>query len=130
MFEPLLMILVRNDSKQNSSAYAKIASASDLEESMSFQRFLLSEQTASLPVGPLLEQATSGRGVEVHDTKGNVVAYVLPANDADVWLYAEARVYFAQHREEIEAAGRRKGGVTTAELLAKAAALAEQSKDQ
>ena len=96
---------------------------------MSLQTFVLSEQTASLPLGPLFEQAAIG-GVEVRNSEGKVVAYVLPAGDEETWLYAEARVYFEKHRTEIEAAGARRGGVTTAELLAKAAALAKQAATQ
>ena len=68
--------------------------------------------------------------MEVHDSQGNIVAYVISAHDDDAWLYAEARLYFAKHRDEIEAAGRRRDGVTTAELLAKLASLEEHPRDQ
>jgi hypothetical protein len=104
--------------------------ARNWEVMMSFQTFVLSDQTASQPLGPLLQQAASGGGVEIRDGDGKVVAYVLPAHDDEAWLYAEARLYFAKHREEIEAAGRRQGGVTTAELLAKATAMANQATAQ
>jgi hypothetical protein len=89
---------------------------------MSLQTFVLSEQTASLPLGPLFEQAASG-GVEVRNGEGKVVAYVLPAGDEETWQYAEARVYFEKHRAEFEAARARRKGITTAELLAKAEAI-------
>jgi hypothetical protein len=91
---------------------------------MSLQTFVLSENTASQPVGPFIQQAATGRGVEVRDGNGKVVAYVLPAHDEEAWLSAESQIYFEQHKNEIEAAGDRDGGITTAELLKKAAAFA------
>ena len=85
------------------------------------QTFVLSDQTALLPVGGLIEKAASG-GLEVRNQDGAVVAYVLPPADHEAWLYAEARVYFEEHREEFAAARERHAGITTAELLAKASA--------
>lgn len=93
------------------------------------QTFVLTDQTASQSVEGLIRQAAGG-GVEVRDQTGQVVAYVLSPADRDSWLYAEARMYFVEHRSEIEAAGARRGGVTTAELLAKAAALGDQASTQ
>ena len=90
---------------------------------MSLQTFVLSDNTASQPVGPILQQAASSGGIEVRDGNGKTVAYVLPADNREAWLYAEAQIYFEQHKNEIETAGDRDGGITTAELLKKAAAL-------
>ena len=90
------------------------------------QTFVLGDQTASMSIEGLIRQAAGG-GVEVRDQAGQVVAYVLPPADRDAWLYAEARVYFNEHRTEIEAAGARRGGVTTQQLLAKANALGDQA---
>jgi hypothetical protein len=90
------------------------------------QTFVLGDQSTSMSIEGLIQQAAGG-GVEVRDQAGQVVAYVLRPADRDAWLYAEARVYFNEHRTEIEAAGARRGGVTTAELLAKAAAVEDQA---
>ena len=90
------------------------------------QSFVLGDQTAAMSIEGLVQQAAVG-GVEVRNQAGEVVAYVLPPNDRDAWLYAEARIDFEEHRAEIEAACARRGGVTTAELLAKAAALTERA---
>jgi hypothetical protein len=53
-----------------------------------------------------------------------VVAFLLSPQDREAWAYAWARIYFDEHRTEFEAAMARRGGVTTAELLAKANAMA------
>jgi hypothetical protein len=83
------------------------------------QTIVLSDQTSSMTVAGLIEKA-AGSGVEVRDQNGAVVAYVLPPANHEAWLYAEARVFFEQHREEFAAAHARHGGITTAELIAKA----------
>ncbi len=96
---------------------------------MSLQTFVLSDQTAGLPIQGLIQRAAAG-GVEVRDNGGNVIAYVLPPNNREAWAYAEARLDFEQHRDEIAAALGRCGGVTTAELLRKANVLADAAEQQ
>ena len=93
---------------------------------MSMQTIILSDQTAAMTVGALVEQAAHG-GLEIRDAAGKVVAYVLSPADEQAWAYAEARVYFENHREAFKAAANRRSGITTAELLAKANAIVGQS---
>jgi hypothetical protein len=83
--------------------------------------FLLNSETANSPVQELLQQALQG-GVEVRDAEGQVVAYVLSATEREAWIYAEANAEIDQHRDEIERALGRRGGITTRQLLEKAAA--------
>jgi len=85
--------------------------------------FVLSDQTASLPVGPLVQQAATG-AVEVRDTKGNVVAFVMSPHDREALTYLEAYRDFEQHRDEIRQALKRCDGITTQELLKRAEAAA------
>jgi hypothetical protein len=42
--------------------------------------------------------------LEIRDTDGNVVAFLLSQEDREAWAYARARIYFDEHRAEIEAA--------------------------
>jgi hypothetical protein len=93
---------------------------------MSMQTIVLGDQTAAMTVGGLIEQAARG-SLEIRDAAGKVVAYVLSPADEQAWAYAKARVYFENHREEFEAAAKRRDGITTSELLAKAAVIAGQS---
>jgi hypothetical protein len=83
---------------------------------MSLQTFVLSQETASLPIGPLLENAGKG-GVEIRDPAGRIIAFILPPDDDQAWAYAEASLDISRHREEILAAMQRRTGVTTEELL-------------
>jgi hypothetical protein len=87
--------------------------------------FVLSPQTADLPVRDLLNQAANG-GLTVLDTEGNVVAYVLSPADREELIYAQAKLDLELHRDEVEAARKRRGGVTTKELLERARAAAER----
>ena len=87
--------------------------------------FVLSPQTANLPVQDLLTRAASG-SVEVRDTEGNILAYVLSPADCEALIYAEARLDLEQHRDEVNQALKRRGGITTKQLLEKAQAAARQ----
>lgn len=93
------------------------------------QTFVLSDQTAATPVGGVIAQAAGG-GLEIRNAEGKVVAYVLSPADEQAWAYAEARVYFENHRHEFAAAAKRKDGITTAELLTKLAANSGQAAPQ
>jgi hypothetical protein len=92
---------------------------------MPMQTVILGEHTANLTVAGLIKQAAGG-SIELRDADGNVVVYVLSPKDEQAWAYAEARVYFENHREAFREASARRSGVTTAELLAKAEALSNQ----
>jgi hypothetical protein len=87
--------------------------------------FILSPQTANLPVGDLLTRAANGV-VEVLDAEGNVLAYVLSPVDREALIYAEAKLDLDRHRDEVQQALSRRGGITTEQLLEKAQAAAHQ----
>jgi hypothetical protein len=89
--------------------------------------FVLGPDTANLTVGQFLSQASPG-GLEVRNERGDVMAFVLSPADYEAFTYAEAERDFELHRAEVEAAMARRGGVTTAELLRKAADAAQQPK--
>jgi hypothetical protein len=86
---------------------------------MPLNTFVLSDQSAVFPIGPLLEQSMKG-GTEIRDAEGKTIAFVLGADDLEAWTYAEAVVDIMQHQDEIRAAMDRRTGVTTEVLLAKA----------
>jgi hypothetical protein len=89
--------------------------------------FVLGPETANLTVGQFLSQASPG-GLEVRNERGDVVAFVLSPADYEAFTYAEAERDFEIHRPEVEAAMTRRGGVTTAELLRKAAEASPNAK--
>jgi hypothetical protein len=89
---------------------------------------ILSNETANLSIQHLLTQANDG-GVAVRDAKGKVIAFVLSPTDREAWTYAEAHLDLDQNIEQVRRALGRRGGITTAELLAKAA-LAEKQASQ
>ena len=90
---------------------------------------VLDSTTAKLSLEHLLTQLGSG-GVEVQDALGNIVAVVLGPTDQEAVTYAEASIYLNQHRDQVRQALARRGGITTSELMAKAAAAAHQSTQQ
>lgn len=90
---------------------------------------ILDSTTAQLPLQQLLQQLSSG-GIEVRDKEGNVVAIIVSPLDKEAIIYAEAKLDLAQNRDQVRKALARRGGITTAQLLAKAAAAAEQAGQQ
>ena len=86
---------------------------------MSLGTVTLGSASAALPFGEVVEQARQG-GIQVKDSSGQVVAFVLPPNDLGAWTEAEALREFEEHRDEIRAAMARRGGITTKELLKRA----------
>ena len=82
---------------------------------------VLSTETANLSIEHLLTQVNNG-GVAVRDAAGKVLAFVLSPTDREAWTYAEAHLDLNQNIEQVRKALGRRGGITTAELLAKAAA--------
>ena len=78
--------------------------------------FIFSPQTANVPIHDLLSQVANG-SVEILDVDGNIIAYVLSPDDRGKLTYAEARLDFDQHREEVSNATSRRGGITTKQLL-------------
>ncbi len=83
--------------------------------------FILSPLTANVPIHDLLSRVVNG-SVEIIDVEGNIIAYVLSPDDRGILTYAEARLDFDQHREEVNKATSRRGGVTTKQLLENAKA--------
>jgi hypothetical protein len=83
--------------------------------------FVLNDSTAHLSIAHLLKQVQGG-AVEVRDAAGKVVALVLSPADHLAWSYAEANLDLDQHRNDVQQALSRRGGVTTEQLLANAAA--------
>ena len=81
--------------------------------------FVLTSESANLPIGHLLAQASEG-SLTVQNENGEVVAIVLSPADFEALTYAEAERDFELHRDEIAQALARKGGITTAELLRRA----------
>jgi hypothetical protein len=86
---------------------------------------ILNAETANISIEHLLHQA-SGGGVEVRDPQGNVLAFVLSPTDREAWTYAEANLDIMQNWDDIQKAIGRRGGITTAQLLEKAAAAANR----
>jgi hypothetical protein len=84
---------------------------------MPLKTFVLSDQSSTLPVGPLIEQSMRG-GTEIRNADGKTIAFVLAADDEEAWTYAEASMDIMKHRDEILAAANRRTGVTTDVLLA------------
>jgi hypothetical protein len=91
--------------------------------------FVLSAETANMSIDHLLKQMSSG-GVEVRDAEGNIVAFVLGPADQEALTYAEANIYLNQHKDQLRQAVERRGGISTSQLLAKAAAAAEKAAQQ
>lgn len=87
---------------------------------------ILNAETANMSIEHLLNQMSSG-GVEVRDVLGNIVAFVLSPTDQEALTYAEANIYLNEHEDQVRQALGRRGGITTSQLLAKAAAAAEQA---
>jgi hypothetical protein len=88
--------------------------------------FILDQNSANLPVQDLLSQAAT-ESVAVLDTQGNIVAYVLSPADREEMVYAEARRDLYQNWDQVDAALKRRGGVTTKELLERARSAAERA---
>jgi hypothetical protein len=87
---------------------------------------ILSAETANMSIDHLLQQMSNG-GVEVRDMQGNLVAFVLSPTDQEALTYVEASIYLDQHKEQVRQALERRGGITTSQLLVKAAASADKA---
>lgn len=87
--------------------------------------FILNSETAGTSIEHLLKQAGQG-GIEVQDSDGKLLAIVLSPADQESVTYVEAHLDANEHRQEIDQALARRGGVTTAELLDKAAAASKK----
>ena len=88
--------------------------------------FILSPETAALPVQHLLSQVANGE-IAILDGEGNAVAYVLSPAAHEELIYAEAQRDLDLHRDEVKAALARRTGVTTKQLLDRAVDAAKQS---
>lgn len=90
---------------------------------------VLDSETAKLSLEYLLKQLGTD-GIEVRDEQGNIVAVVLVPGDKEALTYAEASIYLDQHKDEMRQAIERRGGITTSQLLEKAALAAKESARQ
>jgi hypothetical protein len=63
-----------------------------------------------------VEQVGNG-GIQVRDTDGTVVAFVLSQAGHQAWVYAEAHRDLDEHQQEVREALGRRGGVTTKQML-------------
>lgn len=88
---------------------------------------ILNAESLNVSIEHLLRQAQEG-GVEVRDTSGKLLAFVLSPTDREAWTYAEANLDIEANMEAVRQAMTRRGGVTTRELLAKAAAAEEATR--
>ena len=86
--------------------------------------FILNQDSANSPVQDLLSQAAN-ESVSVLDSQGNVIAYVVSPDVREALIYAEARLDLEQHRDEVQAALKRRTGIPTDELLKRAKAAEE-----
>lgn len=78
--------------------------------------FVLTPETASMPVQEFLSRMENG-DVTVLDGEGNAVAYLLSPAAREELIYAEAQRDLDLHRDDAQAAVKRRTGVTTAQLL-------------
>ena len=90
---------------------------------------ILNTETANLTIGHLLKQVNAG-GVEVRDAQGNIMAFVLSPTDREAWTYVEANLDLNHNLDQVRRALGRRGGITTSQLLAKAALAAEKTAQQ
>lgn len=87
---------------------------------------VLNSETAHMSIEHLLKQAEGG-GVEVRDAEGNVVALVLSPADHQAWTYAEANFDLSRNQAQVREALARREGITTDQLLKKAAAASREA---
>jgi hypothetical protein len=90
---------------------------------------VLDKETFAWSVQHLLEQAANG-GVKLLDSAGKTVAFCLPPSDKEAWIYAEANLDIDENIDEVRQALSRSGGITTAELLRRAAAAAKEAAEK
>ena len=90
---------------------------------------ILNAETANLSIEHLLKEASEG-GLELRDGLGNIVAIVVSPSDREALTYAEAKLDLDQHRDQVRRALARRGGITTSELLSKAAFAEKKAAQQ
>jgi hypothetical protein len=86
--------------------------------------FELNSETSGLSIEHLLKQVGDD-GVQVRDAKGNIVALVFSPRDHEALTYAEAHLDLNEHVDQVRQALGRRDGITTTELLEKAALAAK-----
>jgi hypothetical protein len=91
---------------------------------------ILNSETANLSVEALLKQVAKAGGLTLRDEQGNIVAVIWGAADQEALTYAEAHLDLDQHQDQVRRALGRRDGITTAELLSKAAAAAERASQK
>lgn len=87
---------------------------------------ILDAVTARLPLEDLLRQLGDG-GVEVKDSAGKVLAVLVGPIDKEALIYAEANIDIDRNIDQVRRALKRRGGITTSQLLANAAAASGES---
>jgi hypothetical protein len=87
---------------------------------------VFNSETANLSLEHLVNRLNDG-GFEIRDQQGNVVALMLSPAEQEALTYAEARLDLDKNREQVRQALGRSGGISTAELLKKAALAAEKA---
>ena len=93
------------------------------------QTIILDAANAQIPLANLVTQASAG-GVELRRENGELIGFVLPAHDRAAWAYAEACNDIDANTEQVRAAVARRGGISTQELLQRAAAAAAAQDEQ
>lgn len=86
--------------------------------------FVLNAETSGLSIEHLLKQVGE-EGVQVRDAEGNIVALVFSPRDHEALTYAEAHLDLDEHLDRVRQTLGRRNGVTTAQLLEKAALAAK-----
>lgn len=81
------------------------------------QTIVLDTAQANSAVGNFIQQVGAG-GAEVRNADGRIIAYLLPPENIEAYLYAEAHREADVHKDRIRAASARRGGKTTEQMLA------------
>ncbi|MCC7473888.1 MAG: hypothetical protein IT425_00710 [Pirellulales bacterium] len=84
---------------------------------------ILDSRSANLSLAQFLEEIGDG-GAQLLDSVGNVIVFVVPPSNDEAFVYAETERYLSKHKEDIQRALNRRGGITTAQLLERAHAAA------
>ncbi len=90
---------------------------------------VLDSETAKLPLEYLLRQLGNG-GVEVKDSAGKIIAVILGPMDKEALTYAEANLDIDQHLDQVRQTLGRREGISTSQLLEKAALAAEEAAQE
>lgn len=90
---------------------------------------VLDSETAKLSLEQLLQQLGNG-SVEVKDSAGKVLAVLIGPVDKEALTYAEAHLDIDRNIAQVRRALGRRDGITTEQLLARAAAAGDEAARQ